>query len=608
MPRINIQGAGGYQRGGLAAPRGQGLLLQVQNAESSRQARQDYRPPMLLPLGENHLGRISDDQALCHPQVDRHLNSSRGLRRSDLQYAITQAVHQMHLSAFKAGVNWSSSLESKAFDRIQAAIISSPYTQHFRQSEINSMIRSELRYLKPRFEVFDTGSRFKSYKKEPGEKKRLDATIVRTTSGKCYELLNTLSLVQSVDASRKADMDIRPGKRQLGKGTYGKVRLARDMDTGEIVAVKKMKSFTSSKEELDQYRAAAGAHRVIQPLDVAHVYVKDKSSGKDRLKNYEFLPLFNKGDGYSRLKELNDKRVGDHQGYASLMKKTMFEYAEPVASMHKRDRAHRDIKLNNYLHSTKNGTVLTDLGLSIKSDGSKRGYGTPGYLPPEQHDSKRYTTKGQDAYALGRVFIELIHGTRDIEDFDDIRLFIRGNSVPISFDTTGNITGVDLGSRALRGLSFNTRDEAIAGLLARDPRDRLTVQEFLNTPFMKDYAAANGSEHVEGANIANDPRNYATEAELISRLSLNERENHDLTKDDIKTLINQADNENPFDDSDDEDEMLNIAIQESIQAQQRQRRGPPQPMRAAAPPPQPAGIAHDMGNYLPDDIDISQLL
>ena len=155
---------------------------------------------------------------------------------------------------------------------------------------------------------------------------------------------------------------------------------------------------------------------------------------------------------------------------------------------------------------------------------------------------------------------------------------------------------------------FNTRDEAIAGLLARDPRDRLTVQEFLNTPFMKDYAAANGSEHVEGANIANDPRNYATEAELISRLSLNERENHDLTKDDIKTLINQADNENPFDDSDDEDEMLNIAIQESIQAQQRQRRGPPQPMRAAAPPPQPAGIAHDMGNYLPDDIDISQLL
>lgn len=68
---------------------------------------------------------------------------------------------------------------------------------------------------------------------------KLEHTIIKTDSGNKYELLNTLSRQETDELLSKTGVSS-TGKSKLGEGGYGKIRFARNLDTGALCAIKKV--------------------------------------------------------------------------------------------------------------------------------------------------------------------------------------------------------------------------------------------------------------------------------------------------------------------------------------------------------------------------------
>ena len=95
------------------------------------------------------------------------------------------------------------------------------------------------------------------------------------------------------------------------------------------------------------------------------------------------------------------------------------DVASGLAELHELDIVHRDLKPSNILFDDKGRSKVADLGLAqIPGGPSMRTKlseppphpGTPGYMSPEQKNSRDYLTSASDSYALGLVLFETLTG------------------------------------------------------------------------------------------------------------------------------------------------------------------------------------------------------
>jgi len=174
--------------------------------------------------------------------------------------------------------------------------------------------------------------------------------------------------------------------------------------------------------------------------------------------------------------------------YALLQKKGSFSEArsawyfkqmvEAIAYCHNKRIIHRDIKPENILIGLKDTLKIADFGWAVHAPTSRRETfcGTLDYLPPEMVQSKKYK-QTVDVWGLGVLLYEFLCGKPPFEDNTE-----KGTYAKIRRSTPVFPSSITKEAR-----------ELITKLLAKNPSERMTLQEVLAHPWVaQNCSGANG--------------------------------------------------------------------------------------------------------------------
>jgi protein kinase-like protein len=203
----------------------------------------------------------------------------------------------------------------------------------------------------------------------------------------------------------------RPGDRvagfelleELGRGGWGVVYRARNVQTGQEVALKTL-DLTASPGARERFlREGQAQARVDKHPNVVRVHEAGEFSGR----GYLVLELATGGDLAKRL------RAGP-LAFEDAVRITT-EVGRALEHAHARGVLHRDLKPANVLFDEEGRAQLVDFGLaSLASEGTltKTGeiLGTPGYMPPEQADGAKGVGAAADVYGLGALLYASLTG------------------------------------------------------------------------------------------------------------------------------------------------------------------------------------------------------
>jgi tRNA A-37 threonylcarbamoyl transferase component Bud32 len=202
---------------------------------------------------------------------------------------------------------------------------------------------------------------------------------------------------------------------KIGSGGFGVVtKCKRDIDN-KIFAKKKL----HSKEE-DAIKRFAREVRLISSLDHPNVVkiVAKKLTGNTY---WYAMPLYSHSLR-DIIKELHGNYDRIHQIFSSVL--DGIEYA------HSQGVIHRDLKPENVLMNDDSNIVISDFGLGRMIDAvtsrktqSGIGFGTLGYVAPEQTTDLKNSDHRADIFSLGRILYEMCSGTIfGIQDISNLPL------------------------------------------------------------------------------------------------------------------------------------------------------------------------------------------
>ncbi len=199
--------------------------------------------------------------------------------------------------------------------------------------------------------------------------------------------------------------------RLLGRGGMGSVYLARDLALDREVAIKVVKTDSSSKEVHDRLRreartAARLSHPNIVPL---HAFGE-----------VEGMPYFVMG--YVRGESLAARLRRDGKLNEEDARRILAELADALDHAHRQGVVHRDVKPDNVLLDDESGrAMLTDFGVAKALGGTETMtavgsvVGTPSYMSPEQAAGRADIDGRSDLYSLGIMGYAMLSGRRPFE-------------------------------------------------------------------------------------------------------------------------------------------------------------------------------------------------
>ncbi len=333
------------------------------------------------------------------------------------------------------------------------------------------------------------GAKFKSYKKE--DNAFLPATQIRTSDGQIYELLNTLNEEQTQELLHQHGVE-KFGKIVLGQGSYGKVRLARNIESGEIVVAKKFKSKKASelesKEaaelEIEEFKNIGGGEHLLSMHGYAHTVVSKEDPKTHRNinenKSYILMNFAGIENGTLAARSLSRLEFENPLEAQSKLKIYATQYLTALAELHSKSIYHRDIKPANIMHSSE-GIYIVDYGFATQDVRHYRP-STPNYLPPEvQNNIFQYSAEKHDVFGLGLSILTLKLGSYpDLIHDNHLEIDFSGelNSISLTFNK-----GKCLGLTNNYYIKGNTLDEVIIKMLDDNPSTRPTAQELLQLPY-----------------------------------------------------------------------------------------------------------------------------
>lgn len=168
---------------------------------------------------------------------------------------------------------------------------------------------------------------------------------------------------------------------------------------------------------------------------------------------------------------------------------TLFkQMIDAVKYCHMQDVMHQDLKLENFLITSKNKIKLTDFGLSdYESKKSKMIFcGSPMYMAPEimMHESHGFPA---DLWSLGICLYELVYGRlpyENVRELDELRISTMKGVIP--FPNKPKITHECM--------------DLIARMLTINIADRITLHEILQHPWILKPSESLISDNVKNTN------------------------------------------------------------------------------------------------------------
>lgn len=142
-----------------------------------------------------------------------------------------------------------------------------------------------------------------------------------------------------------------------------------------------------------------------------------------------------------------------------------------LAYLHSRNIAHRDLKPDNILLTRTGDCLITDFGMSrtINDPGRYTACGTPAFTAPEVVKRETYSLAA-DIWSLGIILYFML--TKDLPFVDESVMLTLQKIVenPVEFPPSVSPTAVEL----------------IEGMLQKDPEKRITLNEIIESDWLKE--------------------------------------------------------------------------------------------------------------------------
>ncbi|KAJ0724989.1 putative protein kinase STE-STE20-Pl family [Helianthus annuus] len=251
---------------------------------------------------------------------------------------------------------------------------------------------------------------------------------------------------------------------ELGKGSYGSVYKARDLQTSEMVAIKVI----SLSEGEEGYEEIRGEIEMLQQCSHPNVV---RYLGSYQGEEYLWIVMEYCGGGsVADLMNVTDEALEEPQ-IAYICKEAL----KGLSYLHSIFKVHRDIKGGNILLTEQGEVKLGDFGVAaqLTRTMSKRNtfIGTPHWMAPEVIQESRYDGK-VDVWALGVSAIEMAEGLPPRSNVHPMRVLFMISIEPAPM----------LEDKEKWSLVFH---DFIAKCLTKDPRIRPTASELLKHKFIE---------------------------------------------------------------------------------------------------------------------------
>ncbi|KAJ4982453.1 hypothetical protein NE237_033290 [Protea cynaroides] len=207
--------------------------------------------------------------------------------------------------------------------------------------------------------------------------------------------------------------------RTLGEGTFAKVKFARNVDTGENVAIKILdKEKVLKHKMISQIKREISTMKLIRHPNVIRMHEVMAS----KTKIYIVLEFVNGGELFDKIASSGRMKEDDARKYFQQLINT-------VDYCHSRGVFHRDLKPENLLLDASGNLKVSDFGLSalpqqVREDGLLHTTcGTPNYVAPEVINNKGYDGAKADLWSCGVILFVLMAGYLPFEDSNLVTLY-----------------------------------------------------------------------------------------------------------------------------------------------------------------------------------------
>ncbi|KAK1268088.1 CBL-interacting serine/threonine-protein kinase 25 [Acorus gramineus] len=253
--------------------------------------------------------------------------------------------------------------------------------------------------------------------------------------------------------------------RLLGKGTFAKVYQAKNIITGESVAIKVLNKEQVKKQGLmDQIKREISVMRRVRHPNIVRLHEVMAS----KTKIFFAMDLVVGGELFSKIS--SSGRLPE-----PLARRYFQQLISAVHFCHGRGVSHRDIKPENLLLDEGGDLKVSDFGLSalpeqLRQDGLLHTQcGSPAYVAPEVLRKRGYDGPKADMWSCGVVLFVLLAGFLPFQCENLVRMFCKVFKADFEYPQWV--------SPAARRL--------ISGLLVVDPQKRMSVPEIMEDPWFK---------------------------------------------------------------------------------------------------------------------------
>ena len=248
----------------------------------------------------------------------------------------------------------------------------------------------------------------------------------------------------------------------IGKGTFGKVKLATHIPTNEKVAIKILeKTKIQTIKDFERIQKEIKYLKLFNHPNIIKIYEIVEDIGNI----YIIMEYVSGGELFNYI--VKNKKLDEHEA--------SFFYSQIIhiiKEIHEYKICHRDIKPENLLLTSNKTLKIIDFGLSNEyNDFLKTPCGSPCYASPEVISGKKYSGMAIDLWASGIILYSMLCGFLPFDDRDSETLFSQILQCKINFPKNNN-------------LSDDAKD-LIKKILQQKPEKRITLEEILKHPFLK---------------------------------------------------------------------------------------------------------------------------